>query len=340
MRPTTKDLAVAAGVSLATVDRVLNGRPGVKQHTIEKVSEAIRRIGFERNISAANLAKQKTYSFLFLFPETGDEFLDELILKIREVSHAFTADMISADVKRIDVNDPHKVAKCLASLSNDAVDGVAVMAPETPPVRDAITRLAERGINAVSFLTGRPQNSETDYVGIDNHAAGATSAHLMGRFIGPMSGSVLVVTETMQARDSIERRLGFDEVMNRDYPDLQPLPSLETYGHPSRTRQVIANAFSNNPDIVGAYVLSAEARSPVEAIISMPGARGVVCIAHERTPFTESALKSDDLDAIIAQNPGHLVRSAIRILRARSDGREPLASQEKIRIEILLKENL
>lgn len=56
-------------------------------------------------------------------------------------------------------------------------------------------------------------------------------------------------------------------------------------------------------------------------------------------PFTEAALISGELDAVIAQNPGHLVRSAIRILKARSDQKEPLASQETIRIEILLKEN-
>ena len=43
---------------------------------------------------------------------------------------------------------------------------------------------------------------------------------------------------------------------------------------------------------------------------------------------------------MIAQNPGHLVRSALRVLRARCDDREPIASQEEIRIEILLRENL
>jgi len=43
---------------------------------------------------------------------------------------------------------------------------------------------------------------------------------------------------------------------------------------------------------------------------------------------------------IIAQDPGHAVRSAIRIMRARTDLGEPLASQENIRIEVLLKENL
>ncbi|MCA0846250.1 type 1 periplasmic-binding domain-containing protein [Salipiger thiooxidans] len=57
-------------------------------------------------------------------------------------------------------------------------------------------------------------------------------------------------------------------------------------------------------------------------------------IAHERTDYTKERLSSGVLDAVIAKNPGHLVRSAIRVLRARSERREPLASQERIRIEI------
>ena len=51
-------------------------------------------------------------------------------------------------------------------------------------------------------------------------------------------------------------------------------------------------------------------------------------------------LLSGRLDAVIAQNPGHLVRSALLVLRARCDGRATIASQEEIRIEILLRENL
>ncbi len=65
-----------------------------------------------------------------------------------------------------------------------------------------------------------------------------------------------------------------------------------------------------------------------------------VIVAHERTPFTEAGLLTQQIDALITQDPGHLVRSAMRILRARCDRREVLASQEKIRIEILIRENL
>ena len=65
-----------------------------------------------------------------------------------------------------------------------------------------------------------------------------------------------------------------------------------------------------------------------------------VAIAHERAPFTQAALQSGQTYTLVAQDPGHLVRSAIRILRARKDRRGIFTSQEKIRIEILIRENI
>ncbi len=340
MRPTTKDLADAAGVSLATVDRVLNDRPGVKDETVRRVNQAIERIGFVRNIAAANLARRRNHRLLFILPSSGDQFLDEVSARIAEANAAFASDMVSVEARHLDTNDPHGLAAFLGGLDGDEIDGVAIMAPETPQVRDAMARLIARGIHAVPFGSGQPLGGDSGFVGIDNHAAGATAAHLMGRFLGPRPGNLLTIAETIKSRDSLERRRGFDRVVNYRFSHLAVLPTLETYGDPARTERIVANAFTNHPGIVGVYVMSAEARGPLEALGAMVAPREKVVIAHERTPFTEAALVSDRIDAIIAQNPGHLVRSALRILRARLERREPLASQEKIRIEILLKENL
>jgi LacI family transcriptional regulator len=339
MRPTAKDLAVEAGVSLATVDRVLNGRPGVRPRTVSKVNEAIERIGFVRNLAAVNLARKKSYQFRFLLPDHGDQFLDVLAGHIEEARKSFADEMADVAAVRLPVEDPYKLAAYLAGLDADTTQGIAIMAPESPQVRDAINRLLERGIEVVQFIAGQPKAGSHDFVGINNHAAGATAAQLIGRFLAGRQGKILVVSETMQARDSIERRLGFDEVINREYPGLLTLPSVETRGDTTRTRRIFDNVFANHPDISGLYVMSAEARIPIREI-SMVAKAPLVKIVHERTPFTEAALRSGEIDAVIAQNSGHLVRSAIRILKARIDQRTPLASQEKIRIEILLKENL
>lgn len=340
MRPTTKDLAKAAGVSLATVDRVLNNRPGVRKKTVAAVNEAIERIGFIRNQQAANLARNRTYRFEFLLPKNGHEFLASVIERIEEANAAYRAEAVDIGYRMVLESDPHQISALISRIGPDHLDGVAIMAPESPQVRDAMMRLMDRGVKVVQFVSGQHGLEPNDFVGVDNHAAGATAGRLIGRFVGERAGKVLVISETMNSLDSAERRHGFDSVVIGDYPSLGALPSLETHGDPERTRMVVHNAFANYPDIVAAYVVSSEARPALEAIAALGGTRALVIVAHERTRFTERMLRDGTLDAVIAQNPGHLVRSAIRVLRARTDGRAPLASQDRVRIEILMKENL
>ncbi len=340
MRPTTKDLARTAGVSLATVDRVLNGRPGVREETVRAVNQAIDALGFVRNLSAANLARGRAYRFLFLLPRHGDQFLGTLTARIEEARAGFLVDSILLSHLRVLDEDPHQSARVIAEQTSDSVDGVAIMAPESPQVRDAIVRLIERGVQVVQLVSAQSLERRVDFVGIDSCAAGATAARLLGRFAGAARGQVLVVAETMNARDSLERRLGFDRVLTQDFPRLEALPSLETHGDPARARRVVANAVASHPEIVAAYILSSEARAPLEALRAVCDLRKVIVVAHERTRCTEEALAAGDIDAVIAQDPGHLIRSAIRLLRARSDDREPIASQEQVRIDILINENV
>ena len=67
-KPTVHDIAREAGVSLATVDRVLNARPGVREETIARVQAVVDRIGYVRDTFAANLARQRLYRFAFVLP--------------------------------------------------------------------------------------------------------------------------------------------------------------------------------------------------------------------------------------------------------------------------------
>ena len=84
MRPTVHDVARAAGVSLSTVDRVINGREGVRASTLQRVEAAIRQLGFVRNQAAANLAKGRVYSVVFIIPEGANSFMRRLESEARE----------------------------------------------------------------------------------------------------------------------------------------------------------------------------------------------------------------------------------------------------------------
>ncbi|HIE78026.1 MAG TPA: LacI family DNA-binding transcriptional regulator [Candidatus Thioglobus sp.] len=340
MLPTTKDLAKAASVSLATVDRVLNGRAGVRKETVDAVNTAIKKIGFERNQIAATLARKRGYRFGFVLPNKKDEFIKEILNSIHQVNSDLRVQMVQIIVISVDDHNPHKLAEALSKISLKNFDGIAIMAPESPQIRDAIKRLQERGINIIPFISNQEGIEESDFVGINNHAAGSTAGRLMCRFLCRKTGSIAVINDTLQAKYSIERRLGFDEIVSKFSPNLTILPSIETFGDNERTHLILKTMLSANINLQGIYIISSEARSSLEAIEQYSLDRELIVLAHERTQSTISALKSGNLAAIITQDTGLLVRTALHVLRGKYENRSAAISQEKVRIEILIAENL
>jgi len=338
-KPTTKDLARAAGVSLATVDRVLNARTGVRQVTVDRVQKTIKEIGFVRDLAAANLARNKEYRLVFFLPDHDDEFLDLVRAAIAEANTSMAHERINVSIIYVPSNDPHRIAMALDELSPTLVDGVAIMAPETPQVRDSIARLNSRGIAVVAFVSHQPTAENAYYVGINNKAAGRTVGQLMARFTGERQGAVLVLTETMQSRDSQERRLGFDHIMAKYAQRLHVCPSMESYGDPERTAKIVRTALESQPDVVGIYLMSHDIGETMKALEAQ-GVQQQVIIGHELTPHTRACLLDGRIDAVITQDVGHLVRSSVRVLRAKVAQLGTVASQERIRIEIILRENM
>lgn len=300
----------------------------------------MRALGYVRDQGAANLARRRVYRFAFLLPEGHGRFVRALLTALDEIGESHMADRVQLGVRRGPAHDPHALASNLAQLGAERFDGIAVMAPESPQVRDAVARLRRGGIPVVALVSDQPNSDRDHFVGIDNDAAGRTAARLMGRFLPDAGGRVLVVAGSIRARDSLERRFGFDTLIAAEYPAVACLPTLEAHDDPARMAAILRTALTEHAPIGGVYSLSTGNGALLGALRDHGEAHRRVIIAHELTALTRDALKAGDLDAVITQNTGHLVRSALRVLQARCDGRAIIASQERIRIEIILRENL
>jgi LacI family transcriptional regulator len=138
VRPTVNDIAREAGVSLATVDRVLNARPGVREKTIEAVQGAIQKLGYIRDVAAANLARQRSYRMAFVLPDNDSQFVGAIADTLLQASILAATSRMETTLIRFPAEDPHALAGILQQLAERGVDGVALMAPETPVVRDAV----------------------------------------------------------------------------------------------------------------------------------------------------------------------------------------------------------
>lgn len=334
------DIARVAGVSLATVDRVLNDRPGVRKATIERVQSAITELGYVRDTAAANLARQKRYRFAFVLPDGKGQFLAGLRRSIEEAAAGARHDRTQVEMIVIPPQDHTALPQALETLQPQTLDGLAIMANETPVVRDAIAHLKAQGISVVSLVADQPKSGRDQFVGIDNVAAGRTAGTLLGRFVGARTGKVIVVVTSRQSRDMIDRRLGFDHVMAERFPNLTPLPSVEGHDDPALTQIVTTRALEKNPDAIGIYSVGASVRGVAAAIRQVSRSPRPVCIDHELTENSADLLRQGVLDAVITQNTGHLVRSALRVLRSNCDGSPVIKSQENIRIDIVIRENI
>jgi LacI family transcriptional regulator len=340
VRPTVNDIAREAGVSLATVDRVLNARPGVRDKTIRAVNEAIARLGYVRDLAAANLARSRVYRMAALLPDTESQFIQGLADALGEAGSLAATSRIDLRLLRFPAEDPHALGAILAGLPGRGYAGVALMAPETPVLRDAVRGVRAQGLPVVALVSDLPNTGRDHFIGIDNRAAGRTAGVLMGRFLGGGPGQVLVLGSSLLARDMVERRRGFDEVMLRDFPGVEVLPSLETHGSGRLLRQVVAERLAHAPGVRGIYAMGDGHRSLTQVLAKLGLSGRMTVICHELTPHVRQSLEAGDITAVITQNLGHLARSTLRVLRAKVDSLPLDAGQEQIRIEIVLRENL
>lgn len=339
-RPTVHDIARNAGVSLATVDRVLNNRPGVRPQTIDQVNQAIEQIGYVRDVAAANLARQRSYDFICVLPNTKSEFLGNVQEAIAEYALNAKADRTRISTRTFPLDNTNALVEILSEIETKRPDGVAILAPETPSVRDAVRRLIAAGIVVAAFVSDLPSTGRSHFVGINNIGAGATAATLLARFLGSEPATILVVAGSMISTDHAERRSGFDGKMVSAYPQHTVLPTLETFDDADLVFRRVSEALNNNPNIAGIYSIGAGNQGLVKCLTQIEPARNITVIAHELTQCSRKALIDGVFDAVIAQNVGHIVRSALRILKAQTDSLATIESQERIRTEIFIAENL
>jgi len=339
VRATLEDVALDAQVSLATADRVVNQRPGVRAATVAKVNAAIRRLGYRPDPAAARLARARPRQVAFLLPAGSNRFVGLLSEQIEANTEWMRDQRIESEVLSVDVFNPAELAKALLAQKGRR-DAVMVMALDHPVVRSAIDLLTQAGTIVITLVSDVPSSIRQHYVGIDNTAAGRTAATLIGRFVGKRPAKVAILLGSLSLRDHAERYFGFNQVMAQDHPHLVVLQPLEGQDDPVRNEALTTQLLRAHPDLVAIYSAGAGNGGISVALRAAGRALETVFVGHELTPDSRADLLHGTMDAVINQDAGHEIRSALRLALAHWSKGPVLADQERIRIDIYLKDNL
>lgn len=123
MSATIYDVAREAGVSMATVSRVVNGNPNVKPTTRKKVSEAIKRLGYRPNAVARGLASKKTTTVGVIIPDISSVFFSELARGIEDIATMYKYNIILCNSDQ----NKDKEIRLIQTLLGKQVDGIVFM---------------------------------------------------------------------------------------------------------------------------------------------------------------------------------------------------------------------
>ena len=331
-RPQLSDLAKVAGVSLATVDRVINRRKGVKERTRKRVLDAARDIGFLSSDDAEQYGRDRPMRIVVLLPAGTNPYLRLL------------AEIVKERVGRAAANEPflrcffiegfNGSALASALRSNAAwADGIIFFAIEHPEVREAAAEVSAGGTRLVTIVSDLGHIPEIHHLGVDNRSVGRTAGLLIGRLASTQQGSIALVAGSRHYRAHSEREAGFLSLLDEKFPKLRVIGMREGHDDSAENYRHTLDLFEQVTDLIGIYNVGGSSNGISRAMREAERS-SLVFIGHGLTPDTRRSLLDGTMDAVFDQDPDILIDQAIRHLT------ESRIRSRPLKLEIYFRENL
>lgn len=308
-----KDIARQAGVGLATVDRVIHRRDGVRFATEQRVRQAIDELS-RQTLEATAAGRRLVVDLVMDAPS-------RFTAAVRDALEAELPALLPAALRvrahLSETAEPAELAATLSRIARRGSHGVLLKAPDHKLVRAAVAGLAAARIPVVTLVTDLPGTSRLFYVGLDNRAAGATAAWLLATALDARgsggTGAVLLTLSSHRFLGEEQREAGFRETLSGLAPRLAVVDASEGRGIDRETGARVRNALLAEPAIVAVYSAGGGNRAIAAAFAALE--RPCRCfVAHDLDAENRDLLRNGTVDAVLHHDLRHDMRQACRAI--------------------------
>ncbi|WP_322784548.1 LacI family DNA-binding transcriptional regulator [Verminephrobacter aporrectodeae] len=333
------DVAHRAAVSVATADRVLHDRTGVRESTRKRVLEAAARLDYIPEGTLAKMLHPACTRLSFILPEGNNRFISLLAESALRAQEQLAAYNVQCKVRWVESFNAEALSKELLVQGRKS-DGIAFIPLEHPLVRDATNHLVDSGVPVMTVASDLSNTRRTAYIGLDNYAAGRTAGLVLGKWSGGQAGQVVMICGSLSYRGHGERELGFQHLLQESFPELEITGVREGHDDPERTYQQTNELIAQHKRLVGIYNVGGGAEGVGRALKKAGLAGKVSFVGHELTPETRGFLIDATMAGVIHQNPQLEVMNCVRTLANLREGKKPQEGIEPLRIALIVRENL
>ncbi len=339
-RPTIKDVAAAAGVGSATVDRVLNGRGTVREDTMRKVADAAHRIGYH----AAALIDQRIdpsvpeVRFGFVLHKGRQEFYKNFAREI-ETAIAARRDVRGKALIRFSSSQtPNSFLEEIDAIAG-RVDVLASSAVNHQSITLKVQSLKSDGLFTFSLLNDFAQGVRESYLGLNNMKVGRLAAW-MTTTASKVPGKLAVFVGGNRWHGHELRETGFRSFVRDSAPSFSVLDSLVNLETRQLTYEATLELVSRHPDLRGLYVAGGGMEGAIAALREVKKPREIALVVNELTEDSRSALADGYVTMVISTPLATLCAELVDMMvNAVKNGGSETPGQRFLEPEIYLPES-
>ncbi|NIF22710.1 LacI family DNA-binding transcriptional regulator [Candidatus Pantoea multigeneris] len=309
-------IAEAAGVGVATVDRVLNRRAPVRAETEQKVLSAASRLGYRMGqsqlLTQGKPLQQNPLSMGFILLPPTYSFYATLSEALARETQEFHPVGVEPQFRYHDLNDVEGVAASLHALAA-SVDVIALVALDHPLIRHAIEAISRSGVKVYALFSDFSPCGHAGYFGIDNQKGGRTAgwfAHHLALPPGPFA--VLVGDHRFTCQESSE--ISFRSYLREHDASRQVLEPLKTHESIEGGYQATLQLLRDYPDLALIFAPCGGIEGVIRALRSQPE-RKVAVISHGPVKEGDLALIDGTISVMLRHRIDNLAETIASTLQ-------------------------
>jgi LacI family transcriptional regulator len=340
-RVTIPDLAEAAGVSVSTVNRVLNQPESVRQPTRERVMSAAERIGFYGlgTIQGAVRSGLETHKIGILLNQRSRRFYRNLGEALETEARRASSDNIELTLEYLDDLSPERVAESLLALG-EKCESVALVAAQHAIVADAIDEVLSKGVPVAALIAPLSAKGNVSFVGLDNWKVGRTAAWAFSNIVRE-PGKIGILVGNYRYRNQEMNESGFRSYFREHNPAFELLEPLPTYESAAAARELVEGLLNKHPDLCGLFVSGGGITGALAALRNVKRRKDFVAVGYDLFDETRAALIDGTLTMVISHPMEIFARETVAtLIKSKKAGANAGAQRVALGFEVYTSENV
>ena len=338
---TMNAIAAAAGVGVATVDRVLNRRAPVRAATEQKVLEAASRLGYRADLMPLLHPGQQVPAVSlrmgFILLEKSYSFYQSLTDALRAQAQPLHPAGSEPQFFWHDIDDVDAVVASLHTLAQQ-VDAIGLVALDHPLIRRAIESVSRQGVKVYVLFSNFSSCGHAGYFGLDNQKAGRTAGWMATHLLhqpGPVG--VLVGDHRFTCQESCE--ISFRSYLREQDSTRRVLEPLKTHESIEGGYQATRRLLDDHADLALIFAPCGGVEGVIRALREQPQRR-VALICHGPVSDGDLALIDGTITVMLRHRIEDLALTLVQTLQQQQAAGSEHFTQVTLSFDIVTRENL